>query len=91
MKQLDTLSDALIHLKDDSQDYNIVVEREADSLEKLSMDMTKLREDYSQTQIVELITVSKKLLRMTVQEQSLSLSLKQLELEQASETAPASS
>ena len=93
MKQLDSLSEALIQLKDDSKDYNMVVEREGDSLEKLSKDMSKLREDYSQ--IVELVTVSKRLLKMsevlTVQEQSLSLSLKQLELEQASEATPASS
>ena len=93
MKQLDTLLEALIQLKDDSQDYSMVVEREADSLEKLSKDMTKLREEYSQ--IVELIRVSKKLLKisevLTVQEQSLSLSLKQLELEEASEATPASS
>ena len=78
MKQLDTLSEALVQLMDDSQDYNSVVEREADSLEKLSQDMTKLREDYSQ--IVELVTVSKRLLKMsevlTVQEQSLSMSWK---------------
>ena len=71
MKQLDTLSD-------DSQDYSMLEEREGDSLEKLAMDQTKLREDYSQ--IVELVTVSKRLLKMsevlTVQVQSLSLSLK---------------
>ena len=78
MKQLDSLSEALVQLKDDSKDYTLVVEREEDSLEQLSNDMTKLREDYSQ--IVELVSVSKKLLKMsevlTVQEQSLSLSLK---------------
>ena len=38
MKQLGTLSEALVKLKDDSQDYSIVVEREGDSLEKLSQE-----------------------------------------------------
>ena len=81
MKQLDSLSEALIQLKDDSQDYSMVVEREADSLEKLTQDMTKLREDYYQ--IVELVTVGKRMPKMsevlTVQEHSLSLTLNQLE------------
>ena len=45
MKQLDALSEALITLMDYSQDYNMVVEREGDSLEKLSWDMTKLRKE----------------------------------------------
>ena len=85
MKQLDILSEAFTQFKEESKDYNVVVAREANKLGSLSEAMTKLSEDY--TQIVEMIATCKKLLKMseglTIQEQSLSLSLKQLELEES--------